>query len=145
MSTTLEALAAALAAEHAAVYTYGVLGGRTSRSAEPTLAAELVSAYDTHRARRDWLASAIRDLGVEPEPAAAAYEVTHDLGSPALVSAVALELEAGTAAVYADLVAATSSDQRRWSITALTDAAVRELAFGGAPASFPGLAEFAGR
>ena len=72
MSTTLEALAAAVAAEHAAVYTYGVLGGRTSRSAEPTLAAELASAYDTHRARRDWLVSAIRDLGVEPEPAAAA-------------------------------------------------------------------------
>jgi len=145
MSTTLEALAAALAAEHAAVYTYGVLGGRTSRSAEPDLAAELASAYATHRARRDWLVSAIRDLGVEPEPAAAAYDVTHDLGSPARVSAVALELEAGTAAVCADLVAATSSDQRRWSIAALTDAAVRELAFGGKPSSFPGLAEFADR
>jgi len=145
MSTTLEALAAAVAAEHAAVYTYGVLGGRTSRSAEPALAAELASAYDTHRARRDWLVASIRDLGVEPEPAAAAYEVTHDLGSPALVSAVALTLESGTAAVYADLVAATSSDQRRWSITALIDAAVRELAFGGTASSFPGLGEFAGR
>jgi hypothetical protein len=143
--TTLEALRSALAAEHVAVYTYAVLGARTSRSAEPTLATDLGAAYGVHRGRRDVLVRAIRDLGVEPDAAAPAYDVTRNLGSPALVAAVALGLERGTAATYADLVAATVDLQRRWAIEALNDAAARELRFGGTPAHFPGLAEFADR
>lgn len=145
MTATVEALQSTLSSEHAAVYVYGVLGGRTSRSRQPALAAALLGAYAAHRARRDWLVGALRELGVEPEAAAPAYELTHDLDSPAVIQAVALELETGTAAIYADLVAATSADQRRSAITALNDAAVRELAFGGEPSSFPGLAEFANR
>ena len=143
--TTLEAMQSTLAAEHVAVYIYGVLGARTSRSAEPSLAADLESAYVAHRGRRDLLVRAIRDLGVEPDAPAPAYDVTRNLGTPARVSAVALDLERGTAATYADLVAATADLQRRWAITALNDAAARELRFGGRPEHFPGLAEFADR
>ncbi len=54
MSET-DALQTTLAAEHAAVYVYGVLGGRTSKSAEPATYAAISSAYDAHRARRDQL------------------------------------------------------------------------------------------
>jgi len=144
-ATTLEAMSAALVAEHAAVWSYAVLGARTSRSADPSLSAHLADAYATHRGRRDTLIRAIRDLGVEPDPAATAYQLTRDLGTPAKVTAVALELETTTAAVYADLVASTYGDQRGWAITALNDAAIRELAFGGKPSRFPGLAEFANR
>jgi len=143
--TTLEALRSALAAEHVAVYTYGVLGARTSRSAEPTLATSLGAAYVAHRGRRDVLVRSIRDLGVEPDAAAPAYDVTRNLGTPARVAAVALDLERGTAATYADLVAATVDLQRRWAIEALNDAAARELQFGGRPGNFPGLTEFADR
>ena len=143
--TTLEALAATLAAEHVAVYTYGVLGARTSRTAQPSLSADLAAAYAVHRGRRDVLVRAIRDLGVEPDPAAPAYEVSRALGTPDRVAAVALGLERGTAASYADLVAATTDDQRHWAISALNDAAARELDFRGSPLDFPGLAELADR
>jgi hypothetical protein len=143
--TTLDALRSTLAAEHVAVYSYGVLGARTSRSAEPALAVDLEAAYVAHRGRRDVLVRAIRDLGVEPDAAAPAYDVTRDLGTPARVAAVALGLERGTAATYADLVSATVDLQRRWAIEALNDAAARELRFGGHPEVFPGLAEFADR
>jgi hypothetical protein len=45
----LTALQAVLAAEHAAVYGYGVVGGHVGENRNP----EARAAYDTHRARRD--------------------------------------------------------------------------------------------
>ncbi|HET6359230.1 DUF4439 domain-containing protein, partial [Streptomyces sp.] len=50
--STLDAIQAALAAEHAAVYGYGVVGGRIGEARE----AEVRAAYAAHRARRDALA-----------------------------------------------------------------------------------------
>ncbi|MGV9632289.1 DUF4439 domain-containing protein, partial [Streptomyces sp. NPDC003487] len=55
----IEALQAALAAEHAAVYGYGVVGGRIGE----TRRAEARAAYAAHRARRDALAGEVRDGG----------------------------------------------------------------------------------
>ena len=51
--TPLQALQQTLAGEHAAVYVYGVLGGRVSSSEQPDLARRLSSAYAVHRGRRD--------------------------------------------------------------------------------------------
>ncbi|NUR64772.1 MAG: DUF4439 domain-containing protein, partial [Streptomyces sp.] len=65
----LKALQAALAAEHAAVYGYGVVGGRIREERR----SEARAAYDAHRARRDALAREVRDLGAEPVAASAAY------------------------------------------------------------------------
>ncbi|WP_143672948.1 DUF4439 domain-containing protein, partial [Streptomyces sp. b94] len=61
-SPELTAVQSALAAEHAAVYGYGVLGGRLDGKRR----AEARAAYDAHRARRDALARAARDLGGRP-------------------------------------------------------------------------------
>lgn len=144
MSST-ESLATTLAAEQAAVFVLGILGARTSRAAQPQLSTGLAAAYTVHRGRRDHLERWLRDLGVEPSPPAPAYDVTHDLGTDAKVRAVALEVEATVCATYADLVAATDGDGRRWAVAALTDAALRQVAFGGLPVHFPGLGEFAGR
>ncbi|MGY5106639.1 DUF4439 domain-containing protein, partial [Streptomyces sp. 900105245] len=63
------ALQAALAAEHAAVYGYGVVGGRIGEHGRT----EARAAYDAHRARRDALVREVRDLGGEPVAASAAY------------------------------------------------------------------------
>ena len=68
----LSALQAVLAAEHAAVYVYGVLGGQTSQSAQPALFAAVDDAYAAHRARRDRLTQQITDLGADPVAAARA-------------------------------------------------------------------------
>ena len=67
----LTALQAVLAAEHAAVYGYGVVGGRVGEDRS----SEARAAYDAHRARRDALAREVRGLGAEPVAASAGYSV----------------------------------------------------------------------
>ena len=72
--TLADALQTTLEAEHAAVYVYGVLGARTSASADPQLYGDLVAGYSAHRGRRDQLRTMLHDLGETPvaaEPALA--------------------------------------------------------------------------
>lgn len=139
--TPLEALQQALAGEHAAVYVYGVLGGRVSSSGEPVLAGRLTSAYTTHRGRRDQLTAMVRAAGGEPVAAEPSYRLPNASRSPAQLRAGALLTEQRCAAVYAAAVGSTSRADRAWALGALTDAAVRELSFGGSPAAFPGASE----
>ncbi len=136
--TLLDSLQTTLAAEHAAVYVYGVLGAQTSQSAEPALYADLVDGYRRHRARRDQLTGYVLDAGGQPVAAAAAYELPAQLANADQVRRSALGVEESCAATYSSLVAESVRAQRRWAITALTEAAVRQLSFGGAPRAFPG-------
>lgn len=135
---SLKALQDVLAAEHAAVYVYGVLGGRTSASQEPSLAATLRQAYADHVAARDALADRVAHAGGRPVGTAVAYRLPHGLDSPAGVRAAALGVERRCAAAYLSRVADVTGDDRRLFVTALGDAAVRELAFDSAPTPFPG-------
>ncbi|WP_395658265.1 ferritin-like domain-containing protein [Nocardioides sp.] len=139
------ALQTTLAAEHAAVYMYGVLGGRTSRAATPQLFDAVSSAYAAHRARRDHLVRELTDLGVDPVAADPAYEPPRPLDTPAQVERAGLDLERSCARTYAYLVASTVEDRRRWAVEALNETAVRELAFRGTPETFPGADEHADR
>ncbi|HEU5035850.1 MAG TPA: ferritin-like domain-containing protein [Nocardioides sp.] len=143
--TETEALQTTLAAEHAAVYVLGVLGGRTSRSATPALFDTVSAAYAAHRARRDHLVREIAGLGSEPVAAEAAYDVPQPLDTAARVERTGLDLERSCAATYAFLVASTTGARRRWAIEALNETAVRELAFRGTPETFPGADEYADR
>lgn len=139
------ALQTALAAEHAAVFVHGVLGGRTSRSATPDLFDAVSSAYAAHRARRDQLARELTDLGATPVAAEAAYETPLPLDTPDQVTAAALEVERSSAATYSWLVANAAGASRGRAIAALNEAAVRELVFRGTPEMFPGANEYADR
>jgi hypothetical protein len=130
--TTLEALQTTLAAEHAAVFVYGALGGRTSRSASPELFTAVSSAYAAHRARRDQLTADIVDGGDQPVAAEAAYELP-SLATSGQVTRAALDVERSCATTYAYLVANTADEQRRWAIEALNETAVRELTLRGTP------------
>jgi hypothetical protein len=143
--STLSALQETLAAEHAAVYVYGVLGGQTSRSQSPGLYAAISSAYSTHRARRDLLARAVTDLDGTPVAAAPAYDVPEHLDSPDAVTRAARDVEDACAGTYAVLVASTAGARRRWAIEALNDAAVRVLALRGTPEMLPGADEYTDR
>lgn len=136
---TLDALQATLAAEHAAIYVYGLLGGRTSSSAEPALHAALSQGYDVHRGQRDQLVRTVRDLEAEPVASAVAYDVPDNPFSAFEVQGAALYLEGRCTATYASLIASSVGDLRRWGLTALTGAAVRRLAFGGDAEAFPGI------
>ncbi|MFJ8670006.1 ferritin-like domain-containing protein [Streptomyces sp. NPDC093600] len=135
--SALEAAQAALAAEHAAVYGYGVVGGRIGAERR----AEVTAAYDGHRARRDALRRTVRDLGGEPAVAAAGYELPFAVPDTAAAVRLAALLEDRIAGVYADLVRAAPGPLRRDAAAALRDAAVRAVRWRGGDVTFPGLAE----
>ncbi|WP_165988966.1 ferritin-like domain-containing protein [Streptomyces sp. YIM 98790] len=130
---------AALAAEHAAVYGYGVVGAWAAEAEEK----EVRTAYQAHRARRDALRGAVRGLGGEPVAAAPAYALPYEVTDAARALELATELETRLTAVYADLVAATEGEARRDAAEALREAALRAARWGGEGAAvpFPGLPE----
>lgn len=135
----VEALQTTLAAEHAAVFVYGVLGGQTSQSGSAALYAALTSAYTTHRTRRDDLMARLRAAGAEPVAAEPGYGLPADLGTPAAVTDRARALEESATQTYAYLVASTTGEARAWAVDALVDAAVRSTTFDGRPDRLPGL------
>ena len=143
--TYIEALQATLAAEHAAVYLYGALGGQTSESGSPSLYAAITEAYDAHRTRRDIITARVVDERKDPVAALATYELPADLSTDALINKRALQLERSCAATYAYLVANSPAADRPFAITALNETAVRELTFQGTPEMFPGSSEYADR
>jgi hypothetical protein len=140
VSEELKALQKALAAEHAAVYGYGVVGGRI-REGRRT---EARAAYDAHRARRDALVREVRDLGGRPVAADAAYALPFPVPDSAAAVRLAAELEDRVAGVYSDLVRAATGGRRGTAAEALREAAVRAVRWSGESVAFPGLAELAG-
>ncbi|MEU4134046.1 DUF4439 domain-containing protein [Streptomyces wuyuanensis] len=137
MSDTLAAAQAALAAEHAAVYGYGVVGGRVGEARR----AEAAAAYAAHRARRDTLERTVRDLGGKPVAAQAAYTLPFAVPDTAAAVRLAAVLEDRVAGVYSDLVRAARGPQRHDAAVALREAAVRAVRWRGTGVAFPGLAE----
>jgi len=129
----------ALAAEHAAVYVYGILGGRTSRTDTPDLYDAVRSAYESHRASRDRLQSLIADAGEEPVGPSASYATPPRIESAKGVRRAALELEGSCAETFAWVVSQTDGESRAWAVNALKETALRELSFGGAATALPGV------
>ncbi|MGW2560119.1 ferritin-like domain-containing protein [Streptomyces sp. NPDC001514] len=139
--STLAAAQAALAAEHAAVYGYGVVGARAGDARR----AEATEAYAAHRARRDTLERTVRDLGGVPVVANAAYALPFAVPDAAAAVRLAAVLEDRVAGVYSDLVRAADGPLRREAAGALREAAVRAVRWRGSGVAFPGLAERATR
>ncbi|MGW6785731.1 DUF4439 domain-containing protein [Streptomyces sp. NPDC054987] len=133
----LEAAQAALAAEHAAAYGYGVIGARTAGAG----AAEAREAYGGHLGRRDALARTVRELGGAPHPSEAAYTLPFEVRGPADAERLAAVIEDRVAGAYSDLVRAAEGPLRREAADALSAAAVRAARWRGVGVAFPGLAE----
>jgi hypothetical protein len=128
---------AALAAEHAAVYGYGVVGGRVALARQP----EAQQAYDAHRAARDAMARTVADLGAVPVAADAGYALPFPVKGPADAVRLAAFLEERVAGAYGDLVAASIGGIRRDAAGALRAAAVRAVRWSGESVAFPGSAQ----
>lgn len=140
-ASVLEALQVTLADEHAALYTYGVLGARTSQSATPALYDALTSAYRRHRSRRDQLRLLVEEAGGQPVAAAVAYELDGRLLRSAQVQAEALELEVASVERLLALVAQSSGGVREWALTEATWSATWQLELGGTPQTWQGAPE----
>lgn len=139
--TRVEPLQICLAAEHAAVYAYGLLGGVVSAAVANTVVAdEARSSYAAHRSRRDQLVATIRAAHQEPAASAPAYDVPYPVTGPDTARRLARYVEDRCATVYAQAVADLPSGERVFVSAALLDCAVRRVGWGGAPPPFPGLA-----
>ncbi|NVI92331.1 ferritin-like domain-containing protein [Actinomadura sp. BRA 177] len=108
----------ALAAEHAALYGYGVLGARLSGSLRET-AKEM---WDGHRAQRDELESI---LSGEPVPAAPAYRLPVRVTDARSAARLAAALEDDLVAAYVGLAGLSSPDLRAFAADSAQRAAAR--------------------
>jgi hypothetical protein len=136
--STIEGLQAALAAEHAAIYGYGVAGGRL-RGAQQQAAQDI---WTSHRARRDKLIGFLSALGAQPVPAAAAYKLPVTVTSARTAAQLGAVLEDGVLTAYLGLAGADDSKLRRFAALAMQEAMTRGVRWrGSAPAAaFPGMA-----
>ena len=141
--TALDALQSTLGEEHLALYTYGVLGARTSQTASPTLHAILDTAYRRHRARRDQLRLMIDEAGGTPIAAEPAYELDGRLIQPRAIEAAALAIEEAGTLVLMALVAQSAATVREWALTEVIWSAGWGLELGGTPQTWPGAPELA--
>jgi ferritin-like protein len=135
---TIAAVQAALAAEHATVYGYGVLGARL-RGTQQQTARDL---WDAHRAKRDRLSALLVAQGVTPVAAAAAYRLPARPTSPRAAAQLAATLEEQVIAGYLGLVGVTDPKLRRFGALAMQEAATRAVRWTGGtvlPSAFPGM------
>jgi hypothetical protein len=132
----LSALQAALAAEQAAVYGYGVVGAHLSGTAR----SQATAAYQAHRGRRDALAERVSAAGATPSPAAPGYQLPFAVTDASSATRLAAVLEERLADVYANAIQASPAGaDREQAATALRDAAVRAVRWRGTSVPFPGL------
>ena len=139
--SSLDALQVTLGDEHAALYTYGVLGARTSQAATPALHDALTAGYRRHRARRDRLRVLVEEAGGDPVAAAAAYELDGPLLRTPQVQAAAVATEQSSVEVLLALVAQSVGSVREWALAEATWSATWQLQLGGAPQTWPGAPE----
>jgi hypothetical protein len=118
----LDSLQRALAAEHAAIWGYGVVGARLAGAARGAA----TEAETEHRGRRDAATQLVITRGGQPVPAAPAYTLPFPVTGSAAALRLAARLEDGVAATWRAVIGATDeATLRRTALAALTDAAVR--------------------
>lgn len=139
--SALAALQDCLAAEHAAVYGYGVLGGVLSVTAPLAEQDYAAASYAAHRARRDNLTAFITRLGKIPQAAEPVYATPFAVTGVTGCRRLARRIEHRTAAVYCFAVSETVGEARSMLAAGVVDAAIREVRWGGAVTAFPGAAE----
>ena len=131
------ALQRVLAAEHAAIYAYGVAGaflpGEMQRDAR--------AADAGHLARRDRLALKLDDAGEIPAAPAPVYDLPGSVTDPATAQGLLAVVEERLCAVWADAVAVRDVGIRELAALAVQDTAVRAARWRGASVAFPGLPE----
>lgn len=119
---TIAALQAALAAEHAAVWAYGVV----TAYLPAWHGAAVAGAVAAHRARRDALERLLSDAGVEPVAAEPGYRVPGPVDGADGALRLAVTAETDTAQTWRAVIErSTLPHVRTVALDALTGAAVR--------------------
>ena len=137
--TVVEAMNTTLAGEHAAIYAYGVIGGRLDIDSRPV--GEATDAIEAHRARRDGLIVLIEAGNGAPVAAEPGYLLPTEVVDVAAARTTAQEVEDRCGVLYAGLAATADDKIRAFAVDALIDSAIRGLAWGAPTSALPGLAD----
>ena len=131
----LAALQAALAAEDAAIFGYGVAGAHLAGSRQAVAGQD----WTGHNRARDTLAAMIVRLGAVPVAAQAFYRLPFPVRDAASAMALAAYLEDGVTRAYLGLVAVSDRSLRDFGALAMQGSAERAAYWRGSTQAFPGL------
>jgi Domain of unknown function (DUF4439) len=135
VTTGVAALQGALAAEHAAVYGYGVVGALLAGAAQ----AEAHAGWLAHQIARDTLEAMLTTLGATPVAASPAYRLPFAVTSAASAKRLAATIEDGVTGAYLALVAVDDPALRTFGAKAMQTSANRAVAWSGSTVAFPGM------
>jgi hypothetical protein len=124
VSAAVAALQAALAAENAAIFGYGVAGAHLTGNRQAAAGQD----WTGHNQARDTLTAMISSLGAVP--------AAHDAAS---AMSLAAYLEDGVTRAYLGLVAVSDQRLRHFGAMAMQDTAQRAATWRGSTQAFPGL------
>jgi hypothetical protein len=134
-SAQVAALQGALAAEHAAVYGYGIVGAMLAGAAQT----DAKSDWLAHQVARDTLTAMVARLGATPLAASAAYRLPFAVTGPAAARRLAASMEDGVTRAYLGVVAVDNAAVRSFAAHAMQTAASRATAWSGTTTAFPGM------
>jgi hypothetical protein len=132
---SIAALQAALAAEHAAVYGYGVVGAMLAGAEQ----ADAVADWTAHQFARDTLITMLTKLDATPAAASPAYRLPFAVPSAESAERLAAVLENGVTRAYLGLVSVSDPTLRAFAAQAMQTSANRALAWSGTTTAFPGM------
>jgi hypothetical protein len=118
---TIDALQAAMAAEHAALWAYGLVAAYA-----PDAANTVTDMLTSHQNIRDVTANLLVQAGATPVGPAPAYATPEPVTDPKSAMALALVIEGDCAAAWRSVIGHTDdSTLRGTALSALTDSAMR--------------------
>jgi Domain of unknown function (DUF4439) len=139
--TETAALREALAAEHAAVWGYGVVGAALAVEARPPA----TSAETAHRDVRDRVTALLDERGADPVPAEGAYSLPFPVLSAVDAAALAVVLEDGVAAAWVRVLdQAAERSVRELAVGWLAAAETRAVSWRGVAGTTPVTTAFPG-
>lgn len=133
--TPVPALQGALAAEHAAIYGYGVAGARLAGSAQQTA----LRYWNGHQKSRDALVAMISRFGVAPVAAQAAYQLPFPVRDVSSARELAALLEEGVTRAYLGLVGVSDATICGFGARQMQAPAERAAYWRGGTTAFPGM------
>jgi hypothetical protein len=141
MTRADDRLAAALVAEHAAIFGYGLVGARLDTATVP-LAQQAEAA---HRSRRDAVVMRLTGRNAKAPVAEPAYALPSPVTDQASALRLAITIEERTAASWRAALLDTDGDDRRIAVDALVDCAIRATRLRRAAGVTPATVPFPGR
>ena len=131
----VSALQAALAAENAAIYGYGVAGAHLTGSS----LTQAEQDWTAHNQARDTLTAMYSGQWAVPAAAQPYYQLPFEVHDAASAIRLAAYLEDGVTRAYLGLVAVSDQRLRRFGALAMQQSAGRAAAWRGSTQAFPGL------